>query len=135
MEMTIFEAFTKVTLDSVVSGVAGNLTYEVLKSLGGSFIDTLKKYFQNETQAEEFFKEVSTSNARNAHKPVRDIEDAYETIVNKSLPENFIKEFESWIESNKMELLNMAGQQIVQGQFVAGRDVNIVKGQQFIINR
>ncbi|KAF6700422.1 MULTISPECIES: hypothetical protein [Bacillus] len=137
MEPTIIAAFTGWVINGVVAGVTANLTYDTMKHFKAKFINKFSGFFNNEEQAEEYLKCIGDTPSRNINKPFRDVEDSYELIVKKELPDSFIPLLKEWILENKEELNKIATKNnntLNIGSQTAGRDVINVQGHQTINN-
>lgn len=137
-ELTIIQEFSRwVSENWAVSAIAGGVFWDVIKGqLLIPFKTKLGMYFNNDKQAEEYLQKISEAESINKKKPIRDIEDVYEDVTQKALPDNFIDELRTFLIENN-DMIDMMNKQ--SGDFTglnqqAGRDINNVKGSQTIIN-
>lgn len=137
-DLTIMQQFsTWVSENWAVSAIAGGVFWDVIKEqLLIPFKTKLGMYFNSDKQAEEYFQKISEAESINKKKPIRDIEDVYEDVTRKALPDNFIDELREFlIENNdKVEMMNKQRGDFAGLNQQAGRDINNVKGSQTIIN-
>lgn len=136
MEPTIFAAFSYWAINGVVSGVVANITYDGIKSLKGKFKTKMAKYFNDDDEIENYLKAVVEQKVINIKKPYRDIEDVYEIITKRDIPEEFSIAFKEWVKENKSELVEVDSQVKtinVQSQSAA-RDIINIQGNSTINN-
>ena len=147
---TVFMAFYCWVQDpNVLSGVGqtvlGRATYDVLKTLGDSFIKKMGRFFNSSSEAEKYFETICTKSPVNDKKPYRDVEDLFEEISSQAKDDSSVKEFRTgiteWFKENNEQIrgilisqaIDKPNQNITNQQ--AGRDINNVQGQQNIYNR
>lgn len=137
-ELTIIQQFsTWVSENWSASAIAGGVFWDVIKGqLLIPFKTKLGMYFNNDKQAEEYLQKISEAESINKKKPIRDIEDVYEDVTKKDLPDNFIDELREFLVENndKVEMMNKQSGDFIGLNQQAGRDINNVKGSQTIIN-
>ncbi|MGL5869335.1 hypothetical protein [Clostridium chrysemydis] len=137
-EVTILQQFsTWVAENWAASAIAGGILWDAIKGqLLIPFKNKFSKYFSTDNEAEEYLQKIYETESINKKKPFRDIEDVYEEVTKKELPDGFINELRDFfIENNdKIELLNQGKGDFTGLNQQAGRDINNVKGTQTIIN-
>lgn len=138
VESTILQEFsTWVSQNFIASAIAGGVLWDTLKAyLWLPFKNRFTTYFNSEEEAESFFEKLAKSNSINKKKPYRDVEDIYEEVACKKIPNEFIDELKEFIVSNKdkIEMINQDKGDFSSNNQQAGRDINNVKGSQTIIN-
>lgn len=140
IDMSILQAFSEwVASNWVASVIVGNLSWDIAKKyLYIPFKNTLGKHFENEQQVEQYLEALHSSKAINCSKPFRDVEDKYEELVGKEVPEGFIDEVKQLMIENKDIIDEMNAQAKIVFNIKeqhAGRDINNVNGNQTIINK
>lgn len=140
IDMSILQAFSEwVANNWVASTIAGSLSWDLAKSyLYVPFKNKLGKYFDDESNVEQYLEVLHTDKAINNNKPYRDVEDKYEEIVGRSVPEGFIEDLKQLIIENKDLIDEMNSQAKIVFNIKeqkAGRDINNVNGAQIIINK
>ncbi|WP_346879437.1 hypothetical protein [Clostridium sp. UBA3061] len=137
-ELTIIQQFSAwVSENWAVSAIAGGVFWDVIKGqLLIPFKAKFGKYFNNDKEVEEYLQKISETESINKKKPIRDIEDVYEDVTQKDLPDKFIDELKEFLISNndKVEMMNKQSGDFTGLNQQAGRDINNVKGSQTIIN-
>lgn len=139
METSVFIDFLNWAGVFVGTGVAQGISYDMFKHLSQPFFLKLKSFFSNKTETEVFLKKLIECNSKNPSKPYRDIEDIYEEVTGKTLPNSMIDELKDWTVQNKEEISsiinNISDNKLVINKQKAERDINIVQGVQKIINK
>jgi hypothetical protein len=132
-------------LKDIGLAVAGNVTYDALKSLKESFVKKLNRFFGHKDDAEKYLQTICERKASNIKKPFRDIEDIFEEISTKhndnGTTTEFLKEIKQWFIENGEEIKQLvinqpltSPSQKIEKQ-IAGRDINNVQGTQINYNR
>ncbi|MBG9453508.1 hypothetical protein ABE61_05290 [Lysinibacillus sphaericus] len=136
VEVTILTAFANWAISGVASGIVANITYDGLKKLKSRITNNLKDQFENDTEISGFFDEINSKQIINKNKPFRDIEDAYENVTNRSIPENFIGVFKDWIKENEdlLKSIGTANNGFIIEKQEAGRDILNIQGNPIINN-
>lgn len=136
VEVTILTAFANWATSGVASGIVANITYDGLKKLKSRITNNLKDQFENDTEISGFFDEINSKQIINKNKPFRDIEDAYENVTNRSIPENFIGVFKDWIKENEdlLKSIGTANKGFIIEKQEAGRDILNIQGNPIINN-
>lgn len=109
LENSILLQFTKwVSENWTVSAIAGGITWDVVKKyLVNPFVTRFKKYFRDDSQVEEYLKSLCNNKSINKSKPYRDIEDQYEELTGKDIPQDFLEELKQFIIENQETIENM----------------------------
>lgn len=139
-ELSILEAFSQwVTTNWAASTIVGGISWDLVKShLLIPFKNKLGKYFVDETMIETYLHELQEGKVVNKNKPFRDVEDKYEEIIGRDMPEGFIDGVKEFIIENKKvidDLNSKANVVFSIRQQNAGRDINNVHGTQIIMNK
>lgn len=138
IESTVLQEFsTWVSLDFVTSAIVGGVLWDTVKAyLWVPFKNKFIKYFNSEEEAEKYLEKIAKSESTNKKKPYRDIEDIYEEVACKQIPNEFVDDLKKFLISNKdkIEMINKEKGDFTSFNQQAGRDINNVKGSQTIIN-
>lgn len=86
------------------ASAASGITWDVIKGAGGRILDAFKKhfvngkYFKDESQAEEFLKDISSKESLNKRHPLEDIWSVYDNCTGSEASESFKAEFTDWMK-------------------------------------
>lgn len=117
-------------LKSIGLGVAGNLTWDVIKTIGGKLLNFFMSHFVNaghfsdERQAEEFFKDISSKELLNKRCPLADIWSVYDNCTGKEPSELFRNDFFDWIKAHGEELERLGTDSGTVSGISIGKQVN-----------
>lgn len=85
---------------------ASGITWDLIKGAGNKILDGFKKhfankkYFKDENQAEEFFKDISLKESLNKRRPLEDVWSVYDNCTGSEAPDGFKEEFMDWLKRN-----------------------------------
>ena len=89
--------------------MAGGFTWDVLKGSGRRILNGFKerfikaKHFQDESQAEQFLKDISSKESINKRHPLEDVWAVYDNCTGREADVVFQTEFKEWIDDHRAD--------------------------------
>lgn len=96
-------------LKFIGTSMAGGLTWDVLKGSGSRIIASFKKrfidakHFQDESQVEQFLKDISSKESLNKRHPLEDVWAVYDNCTGREANVLFQMEFKDWINNHRKD--------------------------------
>lgn len=100
-------------LKFVGASAASGITWDAIKGAGSRILDGFKKhfanrkYFKDERQAEEFFKDISSKESLNKRQPLEDIWSVYDNCTGSEAADGFKAEFTDWLKRHGDDLRHL----------------------------
>lgn len=117
---------------------AGGLTWDIMKESGSRLLANFKKYFVNaryfkdESQAEDFFKDISSKESLNKRHPLEDIWSVYDNCTGTEASDLFKTEFIDWIKGHGDDMEHLGECAVQEKGFIIGKQVS--KGNAQVTN-
>lgn len=117
---------------------AGGLTWDIMKESGSRLLANFKKYFVNaryfkdESQAEDFFKDISSKESLNKRCPLEDIWSVYDNCTGTEASDLFKTEFIDWIKEHGDDMEHLGECAVQEKGFIIGKQVS--KGNAQVTN-
>lgn len=117
---------------------AGGLTWDIMKESGSRLLANFKKhfvnarYFKDESQAEDFFKDISSKESLNKRRPLEDIWSVYDNCTGTEATDLFKTEFIDWIKEHGDDMEHLGECAVQEKGFIIGKQVN--KGNAQVTN-
>lgn len=139
MGKSILQQFSQwVSNNWTASAIAGGITWDIVKDyLVSPFAKKFRRYFKDDNQIRSFLELLYKNRAINEDKPYRDVEDRYEELTGKDMPEDFIEELKQFIidHSNLIDNMNMESRNTFNiGSQQAKRDIYNINNSKVNIN-
>ncbi|MFW2503604.1 hypothetical protein [Clostridium diolis] len=86
------------------TSIAGGITWDVIKGgiLKTSFVDKLKKFFNNDPiLTEKYIEVISTTPSLSKKRPFNDLKSIYEELTDNDTPIGFEETLKEWIKENE----------------------------------
>ena len=118
--------------------VAGGLTWDVLKENGSRILASFKQrfinaeHFRDESQAEQFLKDISSKESLNKRHPLKDVWTVYDNCTGREANVLFQREFEDWINNHRGDLERLGQESVSQNGISIQKQVN--KGHAKVTN-
>lgn len=116
-------------LEGIGAGVAGNFTWDVIKTIGSKLLDLFKDHFvhkghfSDEQEAENFFKDISSKELLNKRRPLADICAIYDNCTGREASELFKKDFNDWIRAHGEEFERLGTKMDTSGGISIGQQI------------
>lgn len=110
MGAVCMETILMEVLKFIGASMAGGITWDILKEGGNRLFTGFKNHFvnaghfQDESQAEEFLKEISSRQSLNKRRPLEDVWTVYDNCTGREADVLFQTEFKDWINHYREEL-------------------------------
>ena len=114
---------------------ASGFTWDVMKQAGNGLLGKFKrhfaesKFFNDENQAEDFLKDISSKESLNKRHPLEDIWSIYDNCTGSEASDLFKKEFVDWIRTNQEEFDRLGENIGSKNGIVIEKQVNKGKAQ------
>lgn len=125
-------------LKFIGGSVAGGITWDIMKETGSKILTDFKSRFvkagcfQDENQAECFFKDISSREPLSKREPLNDVWTVYDNCTGREASDLFKTEFMDWIETNKETIKHLEDHTINGKSFSIQKQIN--KGHAQVTN-
>lgn len=137
--MSIFSDLIKFFSDhdaDIASKVIASMAYDQIKPyLDFSELKAkIAGFFKSDQQAEHFLDKLVSESANNPAKPIRDLEDLYESETNEAFEAELGEIFKQWIKENQHVLESIPNTQVAKNSGIsvgvqnAGNNIYNIKG-------
>lgn len=102
------ETILQSALTTIGIKVAGELTWNIIKTSSNKIIESFKKKFVNnyeinEDECVEFLEDIATNKSNNPKRPFKEVMSFFEKYIDNDCPEEFVNDFKDWLIGNKIE--------------------------------
>lgn len=117
-------------LKFIGTSMAGGITWDILKENGSRILSSFKerfinaKHFQDESQAEQFLMDISSTGSLNKRRPLEDVWAVYDNCTGREADDLFQTEFEDWIHNHKADFEHLGQEAGLQSGISIQKQVN-----------
>lgn len=122
-------------LKFIGTSMAGGFTWDVLKGSGSRILTGFKerfikaKHFQDESQAEQFLKDISSKESINKRHPLEDVWAVYDNCTGREADDSFQTEFKNWINNHREDFEHLGQEAGLQNGIAIQKQVNRDRAQ------
>lgn len=109
---------------------AGGITWDIIKESGSRILANFKKHFvdagcfKNESQAEDFFKDISSKESLNKRRPLEDIWSVYDNCTGTEASDLFKTKFIDWIKEYGEDMGHLGKCAVQEKGFIIDKQIN-----------
>lgn len=126
----IVETILIEALKFIGASAVGGITWDIMKESGSRLLVNFKKhfvndsYFKDESQAEDFLRDISSKESLNKRRPLEDVWSVYDNCTSTEASDLFKTEFIDWMKAHGEDLEHLGECAVQEKGFIIGKQVN-----------